>query len=387
MASKTFCILPWIHMYVNADGSVLPCCIAEHHQHMGNVQQNKIVEIWNDDAYKTMRKKMLAGEQCSQCTACYKTEEEGGWSFRQSITKQFAEYAHYADKTNADGSLDEMNLHYFDVRWSNICNFKCRSCSSTYSSSWAKEDGKDDVFIFAGGKNNDDLYEQFKPHLQNMKEVYFAGGEPLLMDKHYEILEHLIAIGKTDVKLRYNTNLSNLAYKKKSVLDYWKQFSNVTVFASLDSWGERAEYIREGTVWADIEENIKTIQRETPHVRLGVSSVISAFNVGSLVPFIDNITTLMGNDVMLNFYNIINPNYYSFNILPAELLDDIVFKLGLIKYNSTVDQQIKNVIEALKASQYDPTLHYEFIQKTMHYDNLRNKKFSETFPELKELML
>lgn len=374
-------------MYVNADGSVLPCCIAEHHQHMGNVQQNKIIEIWNDGAYKTMRKKMLAGEQCSQCTSCYKTEEEGGWSFRQSITKQFAEYAHYSGQTNADGSLDEMNLHYFDVRWSNICNFKCRSCSSTYSSSWAKEDGKEDVFIFAGGKNNDDLYEQFKPHLQNMKEVYFAGGEPLLMDKHYEILEHLIAIGKTDVKLRYNTNLSNLAYKKKSVLDYWKQFSNVTVFASLDSWGDRAEYIREGTVWADIEENIKIIRRDTPHVRLGVSSVISAFNVGSLVPFIDNITTLLGNDVMLNFYNIINPDYYSFNILPAELLDDIVFKLSLIKYNSTIDQQIKNVIAALKASQYDPTLHYKFIQQTMHYDNLRNRKFSETFPELKELML
>ena len=79
-------------MYVNADGSVLPCCIADHHQHMGNVQKNKIVEIWNDDAYKTMRRKMLAGEKCSQCTACYKTEEQGGQSFRQSITKQFAEY-------------------------------------------------------------------------------------------------------------------------------------------------------------------------------------------------------------------------------------------------------------------------------------------------------
>ena len=136
-----------------------------------------------------------------------------------------------------------------------------------------------------------------------------------------------------------------------------------------------------------IEANIKTIRRETPHVRLGVSSVISAFNVGSLVPFINTITHSMGSDVMLNFYNIINPDYYSFNILPAELLDNIVFKLGLEKYNSNIQQQLDNVIAALKASQYDPTLHYKFIQQTMHYDNLRNRKFSETFPELKELML
>ena len=374
-------------MYVNADGSVLPCCIAEHHQHMGNVQKNKIVEIWNDDAYKTMRKNMLEGKQCSQCTACYKTEEQGGWSFRQSISKQFAEYLPYTAKTNADGSLDEMNLHYFDVRWSNICNFKCRSCSSTYSSSWAKEDGKDDIFIFAGGNNNDDLYKQFEPHLQNMKEIYFAGGEPLLTDKHYEILEHLIKIGKTDVKLRYNTNLSNLLYKKKSVLDYWKQFSNVTVFASLDSWGERAEYIREGTDWTLIESNIATIQRETPHVRLGVSSVISVFNVGSLIPFIDKITELMGSNVLLNFYNLINPDYYSFNVLPNEILDPIAHRLSNVHYNDSIKHQIKNVLMNLNTSQYDPALHYKFVEQTTHYDSIRNKNFKETFPEISDLLI
>lgn len=374
-------------MYVNADGSVLPCCIADHHQHIGNVQQNKIVEIWNDDAYKTMRKNMLAGEQCSQCTACYKTEEAGGSSFRQSITKQFVDFVPYAEKTNADGTLTEMNLHYFDVRWSNICNFKCRSCSSTYSSSWAKEDGKDNIFIFAGGNNNDDLYEQFKPHLQNMKEIYFAGGEPLLMDKHYEILEYLVKIGKTDVKLRYNTNLSNLAYKKKSVLDYWKKFSNVTVFASLDSWGERAEYIREGTEWNLIEQNIKTIQHTTPHVRLGVSSVISAFNVGSLIPFIDKITELMGNNVLLNFYNLINPDYYSFNILPGKVLDIIVHQLSNVKYDDNITHQISNVLMNLKTSQYNPDLHYKFVEKTMYYDKLRNKDFKKTFPEIQHLLI
>lgn len=368
-------------MYVNADGTVLPCCIAEHHQHIGNVQQNKIIDIWNDDAYKTMRKNMLEGKQCSQCTACYKTEEQGGFSFRQSVNKQFAEFLPYADKTNADGSLDEMNLHYFDVRWSNICNFKCRSCSSTYSSSWAKEDGKDSVFIFAGGTDNTDLYEQFKPHLQNMKEIYFAGGEPLLTDKHYEILEHLISIGKTDVKLRYNTNLSNLAYKKQSVLDYWKQFSNVTVFASLDSWGDRAEYIREGTDWLLLEQNIKTIQETTPHVTLGVSSVISVFNVCSLAMFLDKIKDMLGNNVTLNFYNLINPDYYSFNVIPDTL------RLRTIELLSKVnDRQVQNVVAALKESAYDPVLHRKFTETTMYYDKLRNRNFSNTFPELQEIL-
>jgi hypothetical protein len=116
---------------------------------------------------------MLTGEKCDECAACYNIEESGANSPRHSYINKFKKYIPLSESTNADGSV-EMNLRYFDIRWSNICNFKCRSCSSTYSSSWATEDNargnRKKVFIFAGGDNNDDLYNQFLPHFKNIEE-------------------------------------------------------------------------------------------------------------------------------------------------------------------------------------------------------------------------
>ena len=205
MVSKTFCILPWIHFYANPDGNVLPCCIGDHNSPLGNVQTQSITEVWNSDSYKQMRLNMLSGDRCVECKSCYQSEDAGVNSFRQSVNRDYIEFLNFAEDTNPDGSLDTMKLKYLDIRWSNICNFKCRSCSSTYSSSWATEDNKQgqnkQVFIFAGGKNNDLLYEQIKPYIAEVKEIYFAGGEPLLMDKHYDILEHLIATGNTNIKI------------------------------------------------------------------------------------------------------------------------------------------------------------------------------------------
>jgi MoaA/NifB/PqqE/SkfB family radical SAM enzyme len=380
-------------MYVNADGTVLPCCVADHHLPLGNTQHASIDTIWNDTRYKNLRQKMIKGETCAECKSCYRNEESGIKSFRQSINQQYSKYIPTADDTNADGSLDSMNLRHFDVRWSNICNFKCRSCSSTYSSSWATEDNASGankkVFIFAGGENNDSLYDQFVPHFSNIEEFYFAGGEPLLTDKHYDILEYLISINKTSVKLRYNTNLSNLKYKNKSVIELWKNFSNVEVYASLDSWGARAEYIREGTVWTEIEDNIRLIRKEAPHVNLQMSSVISAFNVYMLPEFLDYLfdqKLFEKSKFYPSFYNLINPGYYSSSILNDTIKGKIINKLSTVKYTSYLNTQIKNVIQYLETSKFNIYDKNDFIKHTNNFDTIRKKTFIEVFPELTDLI-
>jgi MoaA/NifB/PqqE/SkfB family radical SAM enzyme len=389
MTSKTFCILPWIHFYANPDGNVLPCCIGDHRLPLGNVQKNSITEIWNSDPYKEMRLNMLSGNRCKECTSCYQSEDAEVNSFRQSVNKDYAEFFNFADETNSDGSLDTMKLKYLDIRWSNICNFKCRSCSSTYSSSWATEDNKQgqnkSVFIFAGGNNNNLLYEQIKPYISEVKEIYFAGGEPLLMDKHYDILKHLIDIDNTDIKIRYNTNLSSLTFKNTSVIDLWRKFSNVHLNVSLDSWGDRAEYIREGTEWKTIIDNINTVKTNCPHIHLGVSSVISAFNVYTLPEFTDY---LLDNRLFeassISFYNLIHPNFYSFDIFDAETKTGIIKKLSERKYNNSIRSRIKNVIRQLESSTVNDELRRQFKDQTNHYDSIRNKQFTDIFPELKD---
>ncbi len=392
MVSKTFCIYPWIHIYANPDGSVLPCCVANHHEHLGNVKDSSLEEIWNNDKYKTLRQKMLAGESCKECQGCYQQEAQGIESVRQSKNRAYKKFLHLVDNTNPDGSLNELTLRHFDIRWSNICNFKCLSCSSTYSSSWATEDNEQGankpVYMFAGGTNNDDLYNQFLPHFKDIETFYFAGGEPLITDKHYSILEHLISIGRTDVKLEYNTNLSVLRYKNKHVLDLWKKFSNVHVNASIDSWGDRAEYIREGTYWNNIEDSIRRIKEQTPHVHLNTGSVISIFNFYTIPDFLDYMFDKQLFDEKTYspyFYNIINPACYSADILDDQMKFQIVDKLSKVSYNSNINSQINKVITYIKNAKYNPSLREEFLNRTAHYDKIRNRNFVKTFPELFEL--
>lgn len=392
--SETFCIYPWIHLYINPDGSVLPCCVADYSKHMGNVRHNSIEQIWNNEKYKSMRQKMMRGRKCEECSGCYAVEAAGNQSTRQAKNKQYSHLINLINKTNANGSMPELTLRHFDVRWSNICNFKCRSCSSTYSSTWAQEDNAQGankpIHIIAGGVDNDDLYNQFLPHFSNIETFYFAGGEPLLTDKHYDILEHLITNGKANVKIEYNTNLSNLTYKGKSVLELWNKFLDIQVFASLDSYGTRAEYIRAGTDWKLIENNIKQIKEKCPHVKLNSSSVISSFNVNTIPEFLDYLfdNNLFDRDTYSpSFYNIINPSFYSFNILPDNLKVKIVEKLqnSIMKYNRHIRKEIISVINNLSNSNYSQELHNQFLKTTKHYDSIRKQNFLKTFPELMEL--
>jgi len=390
MKSKTFCILPWTHFYANADGAVLPCCIGNYQKPIGNLRNNTIEEIWNNEKFKQIRLNMLQGKRCEECSACYDVEDKGLTSFRQSQNQKFAKHIHLADNTNADGSLDQMSLRYFDIRWSNICNMKCRSCSSTYSSSWATEDNahsnnKKKVFIFAGGDSNDQLYNQLEPHFKNIETFYFAGGEPLLTDKHYDILEYLIANGKTDVELSYNTNLSSLHYKNKSVIDLWKHFSNVTVRASLDSWGDRAEYIREGTDWKVIEQNLKLIKKETSHVNLQSSTVVSIFNILTLTDFVEyliNENLFDLNNFDPSFYNLINPSFYSIKILPSDLK---LQTLEQLKFSKLLKSKFSEVISYLELAEVDVLSQQQFFKTTEYHDSIRNRNFSKTFPELKDM--
>ena len=389
--SKTFCILPWIHIYANPDGTVLPCCVGDYKQSMGNVQGSDINKVFNNDNFKEMRKNMLAGKRCSQCSACYRDEDAGNSSFRKHSNEQFEKHIDDAIKnTNADGTLDSFQLRYLDIRWSNICNFKCRSCGPLYSSSWATEHKQKNVYTFAGGINNDDLYEQFLPHFDTIEEFYFAGGEPLLTDKHYDILEYLIEHNRTDVKLRYNTNMSVLKYKSKNVLELWKKFSNVYIGASLDSWGPRAEYIRHGTEWKTIENNLKKIKDEAPHIHLQTNTVVSILNIKTLTQFIDYMLTNNLVDVKNynpHFYNIMNPDFLSLSLLTDEERKEVIDTIQeySIIHKGNIEYSLKAVINGLKTIKHDPSLKQLFKKEISYYDILRNENGANTFPELGEL--
>lgn len=240
--SNSFCVAPWMSLYVHPNGDVLPCCNWDLNSPIGNVNDNSINEIYNSQTNSEIRKKMINGETVSQCSNCMNHEKINQESYRQILNKKYKDCVNYIDN-------DTTNFHLWDIRISNLCNFKCRMCYHGFSSSWFNDavsmnTNKSDSPIITLD-NVGDFLLQLYPHYEYVEEIYFAGGEPLISEHHYLILEELIKRNKNPL-LRYSTNLSKLNYKNKSIFDYWSYFNEITLFVSLDGLGKVGEYIRSG---------------------------------------------------------------------------------------------------------------------------------------------
>ena len=134
--SKTFCMLPWMHMHAFPDGRVYPCCLADYWHPVGDLRKNTMKEVWNQDKYKTMRSNMLEDKPCVECTKCYEQETHGAFSMRNDANRNYGHIIKEVKDTKEDGTHEEFKIRYWDVRFSNLCNFRCRSCGPIFSSNW-----------------------------------------------------------------------------------------------------------------------------------------------------------------------------------------------------------------------------------------------------------
>ena len=165
----------------------------------------------------------------------------------------------------------------------------------------------------------------------------------------------------------------------------WNKFANVKVDASLDSWGDRAEYIREGTEWFVILKNLNLIKTESPHVKLSFNTVVSAFNIITVTDYL-RFMEGQGFDISNGIlYNIVDPKHYTLSILPSNLKQFAYQKIA--QYLQTaprngIANQLKGVLRYIESSEYDPEAHSKFKFYTEHYDKIRNRDFKKTFPEL-----
>jgi radical SAM protein with 4Fe4S-binding SPASM domain len=288
--SKVFCMLPWLHLHAFPNGQAYPCCLADGNLPVGNLHNSTMKEVWNSDEYKQLRRNMMNDVECKECTKCYEREQHGFVSMRNDANKSFGHHINLLDQTSSDGIFNDFKIRYYDIRFTNLCNMSCRTCGGWFSSSWYQEEtelfGKRDhpQFMYAG-KDKDDMWNQMQEHIPYIEQIYFAGGEPLIMEEHYKVLKELVHREMFNVRLIYNTNFSRLNLKDENVLDYWKLFKNVSIGASLDAMGPRAEYIRKGTKWDQIVRNREQMIEICPTVDFYVSSTVSIYNVLHVMDF------------------------------------------------------------------------------------------------------
>jgi hypothetical protein len=398
--SKTFCMYPWIHLHVWPTGQAFPCCQAEPSGQIGDSKKQTFEEIWNSDQLKILRSDMLAERPNSACTRCYEQEKSGFFSGRRSANKHHGHHISRALETDDDGSVDRFEMTYWDLRFSNLCNLRCRSCGHIFSSAWHQDQvklagpewAKKHKPLFWAGRHQTDIWEQLLPHIDYVEQIYFAGGEPLMMDEHYRILEELERRERFDVRLIYNTNFTQTKLGDRYVFDYWKKFESVAVGASLDAMGMRAEYIRKGTDWGVVEDNRRRMMETCPNVDFYISPTLSIMNAWHLPDFHKNWVEkglIRAQDLNVNILQ--DPEYYRIDIAPIKYKQRLRIKfeehLEWLQGQDPLNRATVGFESAINFMTATDNTHLveKFWAKTHELDTIRNENILLVIPELEAL--
>lgn len=372
-----------MHLFGSLTGNFHVCCHAEYIQPLdGKVgsSQEDIEKVWNGDRYKQIRKGFLSGTCPSVCkTACYDKEKFGGDSNRLQVNERFKHLTYLQNETKDDGSLDSYPK-YLDIRFGNLCNFKCRTCGPESSTSWYRDSEQPFSKVIDHYTNNDKLWKSLPLIIPSLTDVYFAGGEPFIQDGHYKLLEALITSGcSKNINLQYNTNLSHTKYKNFDLKTYWDKFKSVKLWPSVDGYGTRAEYNRKGLEWETFERNCLTFKDYIS----SISSVVSIYSITSMPDLI-----LWCKKNNFNYYGttLIEPDYLSITCLPQNAKKSIVslYKKFTYEYSSELDSrdlaQIRNWLLFLK-NKDDSHLLKKFKMEQQRLDVLRDESFESVFKE------
>jgi hypothetical protein len=391
--SKRFCIYPWIHLHAYPTGEAYPCCHAEMAYPVGNTRFKTLEEIYRDAPMRELRKDMINERFNPACGRCYEQEESGFFSGRKSANKH---HGHHVKRIEDD----KFQMSYWDIRFSNLCNLSCRSCGHIFSSSWYQDQAKlaggdwkdrNRVLNYAG-RTETDMWEQLIPHLDYVEQIYFAGGEPLMMDEHYRILEELERRGRFDVRLIYNTNFTQTKLKDRYVFDYWRKFDSVAVGASLDAMGPRAEYIRRGTDWHQIERNREMMLETCPNVDFYISPTLSILNAWHLTDFHRdwvNRGLIQAQDLNVNILQ--DPVHYRIDIAPIKYKQRLRVKfeehLEWLRPLDKLQRATVGFESAVKFMLGTDNTHLidTFWRKTYQLDEIRKENIMDVMPELEAL--
>jgi hypothetical protein len=404
-----------------------------------NLNNTDFQTAWNSNYMKNVRTLMLAGEQPPSCTKCYKEEAAGHNSKRMWETTYWKERVDL-DKLLAETTIDgevPPQLAYIDLRFGTKCQLACIMCSPHDSSGWIKEwqniyptienknvkeiwqwdnKGSTNGSSYNWHKKNPLFWQQFYEQIPNMKQLYFAGGESLIIEEHYDILEECIRQGYAkDMEIRYN---SNGVEWREDLFELWKHFKIVRFHYSVDSIHEMNDYIRYPSKWSRTEEVFHILDTQTSdNVEITVACAVNALNIYYIPDFLKWKLTQNFKKVNMwpfgaggiNYHFVYWPAFLNVKILPNWFKDECERKyeefipwweanweLGIPSwYKGKVTKEdwktasygidrLRGMISFMKSEDWSVRLPEtkDYLEKV---DRYRGTSFYKTFPEMKDI--
>lgn len=380
--SKTFCVLPWMHLATSASGNLRVCCnstpgknfIKKADGKFYKIYEDNIKEAWNSETYQTIRKEMLDGIRPEMCQRCFREEDAGLISARQNWNKK------WISKVNDITDEPAFNIKYLDIRLGNLCNLRCRMCNPYASNQWVKEHNL----------INNNLSKEEYNRLKNMnwpennltwtnlfsiadtvEEIYLTGGEPTIIKQQHKLLDYFIEnkIAK-NIKLKYNTNLTNVP---KHLITRWKNFQKVQLNCSIDAVGDLNKYIRYPSDWKKIVENFEKVKK-LENVYIEIHCTVQMYNILSLSNFI-NWADNYNHKIYFNILN--HPEELNIRVLPKELKKIVTERL--LSYTNL--DKVKGIIDYMNSEDWSYNL-VRFRKYTNILDESRKQNLKEIDLEL-----
>jgi len=372
--NKTFCMAPWTHTYLSPQTERRMCCASREpaqsfRQYIDTGNDAKeykpltLKEHWNSDHMRSVRLRMMAGDELSECEVCdhklLNTDVyRSYWNqlFKHKIDEAF-------DSTDGTGATTMPTIS-FDYRFNNLCNFKCRMCGDMLSSSWEAESRKHKTWTKESQPwmasplreqitkfQDTQVVQEFVEAVETktIKEIYWCGGEPLMWDMHWKAMQRIIELGfAKEVYVRYNTNLSRTSFKGIKLFDLLPQFQDWQICSSLDGTGEVGEYIRDGLNYEQWLENFKeglAVAKTSREMRLDYTITMPGLlELKKMFDLSRELDTEILTKVMFTFSNdeILSPLS-----LPKHLLETLIDEaLDYMEPHATRKQQ--SLIDVLK---------------------------------------
>jgi len=412
----TFCMHPFTGLATREDGAIKVCCRSHT---IGNIQDNTLEEIWNNESMKRIRKQVLTGYRPSECEPCFRLEDQGVESLRQRHINGSIPEARIKLYPNAVHSMNKdftmpFEIPTIELKLNNLCNLKCRMCNPTDSTSWNDWNeveefySKEDNYLVKNIQalklmespyldkftDNPQWWSSFEKLLPYFRRVEFAGGEPLTDPTHYSILEMLQPYAK-DIEIKYATNLTSLGKGNRNIFEYWPAFKSVAVNVSIDGLEDSYEYIRGNADWNELIANIKEIQK-IPNVSRIVGAV--AVQVSNIM-ILDKMIKYFLDELGIVFYtNMVNyPNVLSSQVLPEHLKEQATINLNFAKMHIEDYKLVKQhpMLLDLTLKQIDGIINYmwaqdqsskwpDCIEFNRRLDATRNQNFFDVTPDFND---
>jgi len=443
--SSTFCVLPWIHVATRPNGDMRLCCtsnasgadvgdyeiglVKKLNGKPANFSKETIEESFNNSYMKNVRKLFLENRIPESCTKCFEEEANGIVSKRLWEAYEWnnnkLDFKKLIDET-VDGTVPN-KIKYFDLRLGHTCNLKCVMCSPHDSSKWLEdydymiENSKSNIVTNQLSWNKENFnnkwhenqlfWEQIYKNIPNITQLYFAGGEPLMIKEHKLLLKEIIRQGVAEkISLRYN---SNGLFVNQEMIDLWINFKQVRYAFSIDGLGERNSYIRFPSKWKMVEKSLELLDNTPKNILVSIACVVQALNVKHIVDFakwkikkkykkINNyfIDEYQVGGGIINLHLLYIPTFLNARILchnDKEHVKEIFaeFKTWLWE-NYTKDDNFWSInpygwkrwegILKFLLEKDDNHLLHPFCDYINNLDNVRGTDFKKTFPELSHIL-